>query len=190
MTADTAGVEDPDAEFFALWSKHHSTVFAYVVSLVADLDDASDVLQDTAATLWKKREKYDGECQFTTWACGVARLEAFRFLRERRRASLRFSEETLRQLADRIESRLEDEPSFIEDRRNALHACLQGLGARQRELLKARYVEGLPASAIADRVGHSVDSLYAKLKRIRARLATCIEHRLRQTDHYGGCNGA
>ncbi|MEM9185114.1 MAG: sigma-70 family RNA polymerase sigma factor [Planctomycetota bacterium] len=177
--------DDSDTEFFALWAQHQSMVFAYLVSLVTDPDDAADVLQETAITLWKKRDRYDRTSRFTTWACGVARLEAFRFMRERRKSGIRFSEDTLRSLADRLETRLAEEPAFIEDRRRALSHCLQCLDEQQRELLKVRYVEGVSTATLAQLFGLSVDSLYAKLKRIRARLATCIEHQLRQSGHQG-----
>lgn len=176
---------DPDAEFFSLWSKHHSTVFAYIVSLVQDSDSAADVLQETAAVLWRKRRRYDRKTRFTTWACGVARLEAFRFLRERKKSSLQFSDEALRCVAERFEEQLEDEPTLVEDRRRALHVCLQTLTGQQRELLQARYIEGVSTSDVAKRFDVSLDSLYAKLKRIRAKMASCIEHRLRQQQHRG-----
>jgi len=170
--------DEEEKLFFELWVRHQSSIYAYIVTLLNDPHDAEDVLQESAAVLWKKRASYDRKCTFTTWACGIARLEAFRFLREHRKRTLHLSEALLGELAARLEARLAERPSLVEDRRAALLQCLTSLSDSQRKLLSLRYAEGLSVRSMAVRLGTSATALHGKLGRVRGRLASCIRHRL------------
>ncbi len=180
MSAESDGeTRDSDGSFFVLWSKHQRTVLAYLVTLVGDPNDAEDLLQETAMVLWRKRGSFDGRSQFTSWACGVARLEALTFLRRRAKMGQAFSDELFEHLADRLEDRLEKQPTLVEDRRRALQECLKQLDGKQHALLRLRYYEGISAATIAKRLSATADTIHGKLKRLRAKLASCIDYRLR-----------
>ena len=55
-------------------------LFAYIHSLVRDLNDADDLYQQTTIVLWKKFDTYRTDQPFISWAFGVARFEVANFL--------------------------------------------------------------------------------------------------------------
>jgi len=64
--------------------QHH--LHMYIRSLVPNFSDADDLLQEVAATAWKKYESFDSEkSEFKSWLFGIARNKALhskrRFLR-------------------------------------------------------------------------------------------------------------
>ena len=60
-------------------------VFRYISALVPYLNDAQDLLQQTALALWQKFAAYDPSQPFTPWACRFALLEVKDFLRRNRK---------------------------------------------------------------------------------------------------------
>ena len=57
-------------------------VFAYIVTLLANRDDAEDAFQSTCLVLWKKWKEFDPSRDFFGWACGVANNEVRNMLRQ------------------------------------------------------------------------------------------------------------
>jgi len=172
--------DEKEHRFFELWVKHQPSIYAYIVTLLNDPHGAEDVLQESAAVLWRKKEAYDGKCSFTTWACGVARLEAFRYLRDHRKRTLHLSETLLSDIASRLEAMLTEKPTLVEDRRAALQQCLSQLSVSQRQILSMRYTDDLSVRSMATHLGTSATALHGKLRRLRDRLGACIRHRLKQ----------
>ena len=60
--------------------------------------------------------------------------------------------------------------------------CMGRLPADQRLIVDGRYREDLTCEAIAERVGRSVQGVYAVLKRARLLLQECIERRVSTVD--------
>ena len=130
-----------DAEFAAQLQVCQSRLYGYIHSLVRDLNDADDILQQTTFILWKKYRQFDRQRSFFAWACGVARLEVANFLHTRSRHQLYFSDHLNLLL---IEAQDEVEEAELEDRREALAHCVAKLRDRDRGLLLECY--GEPAS--------------------------------------------
>src|SRR5574341_527654 len=99
-------------------------LFGYIHSLVRDLDDADDLLQQTCLILWRKYEEFDRERSFFAWACGIARLEVSNLLRTRSRRRMYFSDELNLLLLEAHEKIALDE---VEERREALAGCVKRL---------------------------------------------------------------
>jgi RNA polymerase sigma-70 factor (ECF subfamily) len=162
------------AEFAELLRLHQSRLFGYVHSLVRDLDDADDLFQQTTVILWRKFAEFDPARGFFPWACGVARLEVANFLRGRSRQRLYFSDELNLLL---IEAQDEVPADELEDRREALAKCVEGLRHRDRQLLDECYA-GDGVNAAAARQGRSPQSVHNSLRRIRRALFECVRRAL------------
>lgn len=157
-----------------LWTAAQPTVAAFIASMVRDHHAAEDLLQKTAAALVAKFDEYDPARPFAKWAIGVARFEVLNHLRRVGTDPHRFAADTLDAVADAYAG-MQDE---LADRKVALAKCLDEAEPRSRLLLEMCYVDNLPPSRVAERVGISANAARVTLHRIRAALRQCIERRL------------
>lgn len=154
--------------------RNQDALLRYVLPLVGCFDDAQDVLQETAAALWKKFDQYDPQQPFLPWARQFARNEVL--MHHRRRKRYTFLSEPL------IESLLEDQSrieSLRERRRQALERCLENLPEADRELVERRYADhDASVQQLAAETGQTANTLYKALGRIRRQLLECINRKL------------
>jgi RNA polymerase sigma-70 factor, ECF subfamily len=161
-------------DFVVLYANHQRQLLGYLVTLVHDLHDAEDLLQQTALILWRKFEEFAPDSDFCRWACRIAHLEAISFLRTRQSKRARLSDELLAELA---KERLEYARHY-DCYRDLLQGCLEKLAPRDRELVRRCYAETGRIREIAPRMGRTADSVYHSLQRIRRSLLDCIERAL------------
>ncbi len=109
------------------------------------------------------------------WLRGTVRHLAAKWWREQRRLPSA-SVERLIGLLEACDSRPEeDEPEKL---RRALQRCLKELDDRSRDMLHARYAEGLDSAGLARRLGRQAETVRTWLFRIRQALKACIERRI------------
>ena len=158
-------------QFLRLYVDNEESLRGYVRSLLPTLEDAREVMQNTAAILWKKFDQLDDPENFRKWAFGVARFEVLGYRRDRARDRHVFSEELILQLASESE-RLSDKKL---DEIRALKKCLSKLPEKQRELVSEAYSEKIKIHEIARREGRTAMSVYKVLHRARIALADCVQ---------------
>lgn len=156
--------------FLRLYIEHEDSLRGFVRSLVPTLDDAREVMQETAAVLWHKFDQLDSPNNFRRWAFGVARFEALAFRRDRARDRHVFSDA----LIALLEEEAADTAVAELDAGRALENCLAKLPEKQRELVEIAYAPGTRIDELAREVGRTPMALYKKLHRIRMTLADCI----------------
>jgi RNA polymerase sigma-70 factor (ECF subfamily) len=66
----------------------------------------------------------------------------------------------------------------LDERHEALGACLQKLAPRDRELVLTRYEPGSGVAEAARRTGRSMDAAYKALNRLRKLLHDCVTNQL------------
>lgn len=169
---------DRHERFLALYTPAQRRVHAYIMSLAPDPADADDILQETSIVLWRKFAEYDAARPFVTWACGVARIESLRFLRQRGRRMLPLDPSTL----DLIDAEHEALAQEHDDRRAALDRCVGKLSETDRALVRDCYGGDAKYKDVAKQLGRPVNSVYKSLSRIRAALAACIEQSMDEED--------
>src|SRR5262245_34784997 len=109
--------------FVRLFAAGQREVLRYILALVPDIDDAHEVLQETAVDLWKKFDRYDPECPFIPWACRFAHFRVLKFREQKTRRGRFLSLEAI----DRLTVERWEEDEALEGRRRALAACLRQL---------------------------------------------------------------
>ncbi len=165
-------------EFAQLLTKYQRRLYAFVMSLVPDPNQASDILQETNLALCKSASKYDPEKNFLAWAFTVARYQVLAFLKKQKRSRLVFDDELLLQLADDAE----EESAHFEDMRKALNACLRKLPTKHRAMVEARYEEGSTIDNVAKAFRRSAGAITQALFRIRSALWNCVEREMRKIE--------
>ena len=176
MPDDTAMALTP--EFVQRLTAGQSALYAFVVSLMGGVDQANDVLQETNLKLCQRAGEYDAAQPFLRWAYAFARFEVMAWRKRQTRSRLVLDDE----LVARVAADFEDQAPQAEHQLAALEACVEKLPSHQRELVAARYREGLPVQEIAAQSGRPENAVAAMLYRVRKALAHCVENSLPKED--------
>lgn len=164
---------DAHERFMRLFLQHEPEILRSVLVFVPHRADARDIVQETAVALWKHFPSYDPARPFVAWACGFARIEVRRFLRQAARRT------GLTERAAEVLMAGEDAAAATsEERDRHLQECLGRLPEEQRRLLAGYYFEEQSVEALARVHDRSVEATYKMLQRIRRALLDCIQRKL------------
>lgn len=162
---------------------HHRELRAYLVRRVSDLAVADDIAQDVFLAALQQFEKAgDGHvCQWRAWLFQVARHKAVDHIRRISRESNNLEEiEFL--LAKKAIDRIEREGNFVQRQQDlemqALHACVNALNDKSKELVETIYFKNVSAEKFAAGSNRKGSSVRMALLRIRKALAVCVRQRL------------
>ena len=157
--------------FNELFLRHQKDVFAYILTLVPDRDDAAEIYQQTCLALLEKQAEYDPQRAFFPWSCGFALNEVRRFRRAHHRERTQLSDAVIESLADvQLKS-----ASQIERQLDLLMECLDSLPIDTRETLMECYAHHGGMRDLAARLALDPNTLYKRLERIRKILMECME---------------
>lgn len=149
-------------------------LYGFVLTIVADPNEADDLFQETAAKLWQIADEYDVSRPFMPWACAVA-FNVIRNSQSRRRRDRHiFSDGLMRELADAAV----EETIWLDDRRKALADCLAVLSDEQRRSINLCYDGQHTLQQVADSLGQNREGFYKKIQRIRRALMDCVNRSL------------
>ena len=163
-------------DFSRLLMQHDRALLRYILTFIPRRDDAEEVLQRTAASLWEKWSEYDSTRDFLPWAMRFTYFEVLNFRKELARGRLIFNVDVLNSLQA---TRAQLEP-VLEAQQIALQECLKRIDADGRTLLQRRYCDSESVTALADESGRTPKALYRQLDRVRESIARCVQHRLAQ----------
>ena len=164
----------PSAKFVEHVTRSQRVLHSFILTMVWNVTDADDVLQETNLVLWRKAAEFDPAREFMPWAMRCAQLQALACLKRRQRSKLVFDDALLDQLA--AESIAEAKET--DARRAAMTACLEKLPADHRRLLAGRYEPDGSVNDLAAARGTTPKALSELLRRIRHTLLLCIERTL------------
>jgi RNA polymerase sigma-70 factor (ECF subfamily) len=165
---------DP-AAFELLVVEHHVRLRAFVRSLAVDPDWVDDIAQEAFLTAYREWASFDPTRDFGKWVRGIAANIVRNELRkDARRQRLLHTDLAELLLARHAELAERPEPVTVE----AVRACLAELPPRHRDVVQARYRDGQPAPAVAERFGMTADAVRQLLVRVRLQLRQCVELRV------------
>ncbi|MBT8044519.1 MAG: sigma-70 family RNA polymerase sigma factor [Verrucomicrobiae bacterium] len=168
---------EPDQEFVYQLTDWQNRLFGYLVTLLGNVHDARDVLQEANLVMWRRMDTFTAGTDFGAWARKCAYFQAMAFLRDRKRAPSLLGEELLALIAEE-----QEETSLIDEneRKLALRDCISQLTDEQRKLLMSRYRDGVPVRQLAQEHGKSESAMKMTLLRLRDLLHVCITTKLRE----------
>lgn len=149
-------------------------VFAYILSLTADRQQAHDVMQDVNCVLLEKSDSYQAGTNFLAWAKKIAHYQLLAQRRDYARDRLVLSDELL----GLVQASHDDETASTEDQRNALRQCLGELPEEARQLIRERYYADRRVRDLASLQNVLPNVVTKRLSRLRVMLKDCIERRL------------
>jgi len=172
---------DRHEEFVILMTRHQRQIWWFINSLLSAATDADDVLQETSLVLWRKWNQFDREREFVAWACGIARLQVFKFVRENKSKRTYLNEIVLGEIADIAQREIQN-MSRVENRLTALKDCVQSLTEPERTLIQKRYNDAWTTQQLADDLSRPLVTVYKILARTRGKLSDCVNRKLATGD--------
>ena len=164
-------MDSSTADFTRQWTAALPKVAAFVGSMVFEVSDRDDVLQDCAVAAMTSYERYDPSRPFTAWAIGVARNQIRLYLRRKSKEPHIFEEDALDNLVAAF-SRIHPEQ---EKKLTRLEHCVDQLEGRARLICELRYSHDQKPAAIAIELNMTPNTVAKSLQRIREQLRTCLE---------------
>ena len=161
-------------EFIMRLAACQNRLYAYVLSLLPDPEQARDIVQESNLVMWRKASEFKPGTNFESWACKIAYFEVLAACRKKRQDRLLFSDELMHQLARDAERKL----SEFSDKEVALEECLERLDPQNRGHLMARYGLGGSVKGVAEQAGITPGAAAVILYRIRKTLLECIQGKL------------
>ena len=154
--------EPKSVQFFRYYNGAQKRVYAYLLMLVHNHNDAEDLLQETASILWERYDQFDKQGSFAAWAIGIARNKAMDFLKQKRTSRPMFNDA----FYEDISTFAEHESQNTDQRLSALRQCLKKLSAENQKLIHLRFEKGITVKKISQMTEHSADAVYKKISRI------------------------
>lgn len=174
-----ASKEDRSAVFIELYSQYSMRLHYYLMALLSNQSDASDVLQETSLVLWKKFGEFEIGTNFYAWACTTARFQALKFRQRKLRGDKMLGVTAL----DKISEDATTDDRSYELPIEALELCLEKLNDSDRKLVRNRYEPNASVKDIAQQLDTTANLVSKSLYRIRKALLACIERRLSLENH-------
>jgi RNA polymerase sigma-70 factor, ECF subfamily len=165
---------DSKREFVVLITKHERMIYGYVLSLVPNLADADEIVQETCLRLWDEFDKYVPGSSFAAWSLTVAHYEVLTWRKRASRSKLVFDDS----LVELIGKERETVERSAGPRQEALADCLQELTKNNQQLVAECYGAGRKIKDVAAKLDRTEASVYKALERIRSALHQCIERKL------------
>jgi RNA polymerase sigma-70 factor, ECF subfamily len=167
---------DLDA-FERLYDRHSSTLYAVLLRILANPDDAQEVLQETFVKAWTNAKMFDSvRGSDVAWLISIARSRGIDRLRSRKIRGHR-EDEAGREVSTSlgfVEKRTGADDAIQAEERTAVHGALAELPEPQRVALSLAYFEGLSQSEIAAKLGEPLGTIKTRMqlgmKKLRERL--------------------
>jgi RNA polymerase sigma-70 factor, ECF subfamily len=161
------GRAELEQRFDELYRSTAKDLLAYLARRTSDPEDATDLLAETYAIAWRRLNDIPPGRQATLWLFGIARNLLMK-RGDQRRSQQRLVHDLTQELARLAAHRPEPTDQGLTDR---MHACLQRLPAKQREILLLTAWEELKPREIAKVTGSTANIVRVRLHQARQQVA-------------------
>jgi RNA polymerase sigma-70 factor (ECF subfamily) len=161
--------DNTDLQLTALYAAHAHDVRRWVLRIAGPSVDAEDIVHEVFIVAQRRLHEFRGDAKLTTW---LYRITAFVSLRQLRNQRVRGEVHgATGDLADEVAS-LEPTPcEQLEEKQNAqtVHAALESLDSKHRDVLVLFELDGHNGEEIADLTSTKLATVWVRLHRGRAR---------------------
>ncbi|MBZ0298088.1 MAG: RNA polymerase sigma factor [Anaerolineae bacterium] len=155
----------------ALYARHGRHILAYLRGLLADPQQAEEVLQDVMMAAWRGAGSFRGDSQVKTWLIGIARRQAFNAIRRQQPDATPLDEDAA----------LDDTGVFrkvaLNAEREVIRAAIRELPADQRETLELIFYHELSGVEAAVVMGVAEGTIKSRLHRAKATLRGILQRK-------------
>ena len=151
----------------------------FVLRLVGDADEASDVVQETFVRAYERLADFRGGSGLYTWLYRIAHNQAISWLRKKKvRRFLRIDSVGQGEEITPVQLVADDDPAADLERAEALQqieVAIADLPPRQRSIFVMRHYEGMTHAQIAQVVGRSEGAIRAGYFHAVRKLRTAVQ---------------
>jgi RNA polymerase sigma factor (sigma-70 family) len=172
-----AAREGDDGAFAALVQRHSGGLHRAVARILADENEAWDVVQMAFVRAWQRLDRYDPQWSFATWLYRIGTNLAIDLLRSRssrERTHLAGSEHHLRVVGG---SPMASDGADHREVEWLMNQLVEALTPQQRSAFVLREIEGLETAEVAQALGCSAATVRNHIFQARKTLRTELERR-------------
>ncbi len=162
---------DTSVDFLKAFLAINKRLSLFISALLPCQADADEVFQRTGLILLEQWAKFDQSRSFFAWACGIARIQAKRYLAEQGRQGHLLGDA----VSLLVEEAVERTSGQVDDRLHALKQCLQRLSTEHRDLLTQCYSRRRKLQEVASDLRMTPNALSLRLRRLREVLHQCVD---------------
>ena len=154
--------------FTELMRAHYAFVYAIVIGIVSNPNDAEEVVQDTFLNAYRGLAQYEDRETFKNWLAEIARNSARDWLRKLRVNTVPIDEVSEHTLStpDAPEEQL-----IRDEQRELIRRAMRTLSPRDAEIARAYYLEGASYDELIRTHGLSYKAISFRLSRAKQKLA-------------------
>lgn len=166
---------DPNEQLVGLLLKYHKRIYGFILTLVPNLSDAEDILQESALVMCRRFREFQSGTSFLAWALTIARNQIYSYRKKQfGHSKLQFNDEVTSELVNFAAEKIQS----MDKRIHALEECLQKLNQADKKIIEHRYEAGTKIREIARQCGRPEQGLYKSIARIHNLLRLCVERTL------------
>ncbi len=170
-----------EGAFVDLIRAYHPFVYAIVVAIVNNPQDAEEIVQDTFLNVYRGLAQYEERAKFKTWLAEIARNRARSWLRKQRIDTVPIDELSLLDEVSKPTVRTKDSPEeqlIRREQRELIRRALGTLSPKEREIARSYYVDGASYDELMSTHGLSYKAISVRLSRAKQKLAKRLGHLL------------
>ncbi len=162
--------------FVELYTTNYIRIRAFILSLVPNITEADDIMQETSRVMWQKFDQYQPGTNFASWAVTIAKYEVLKY-RRTYNSKVPLGSDVIEIMADETKG-----PDIEENERlDALKGCLKKLNEKDHSLIRHRFEQKTTARELSKQYGVAMNTIYRNEIRILRVLQSCIKKSLRAT---------
>lgn len=156
-----------DVEAFeALYDRHAPTLFAVLIRILGNPEDAREVLQEAFVQVWNRADQFDSaRGNESAWLVSICRNRGIDRIRSRKLREIRETEAGI-EISSRgpnVFVRTGADNVLRTEEQKLIRRALEDLPAAQRTALELAYFEGLSQSEIAKKLGEPLGTVKTRM---------------------------
>ncbi|SEN01508.1 RNA polymerase sigma-70 factor, ECF subfamily [bacterium A37T11] len=168
--------EGIDAAFNVLYKNHHQAIYANILRLVKDEAAAKDILQDTFASLWQKRQQLDATQPIAGWLFIVSFNNSISYIRSQLKENKAYDA-----YLDLLES-TDDQALIKEQQLQLIEQAIESLSPQKKKVFQLCKLQGKTYDEAAATLQISKHTVKEYLSDAVAGIKTYIQGQNNQTN--------
>ena len=164
-----------EGAFVDLMRAHYAFVYAVVIGIVDNPQDAEEIVQDSFLNAYRGLPNLEDTKKFKSWLAKIARNRALNRLREGRIDTVSINEVGEQALPP---SDAPDEKLILREQGELIRRAIETLSPKEREVARSYYLEGSSYDELTRTHGLSYKAISVRLSRAKQKLAKRLGHLL------------